>query len=222
MEPGTMKTGPTIIDNAPGAEIVVVEACGTSSRPCPNRLIGGGKWKAAIEDWVRERDINEKVRSRLGSEMVKPHQRFHIAISSCPNGCARHQVADIGIEGFLRPDFDPAGCRRCGGCAEVCPDLAINMGGGTPWFDLARCKGCLLCSRACPRGCIETGDWGARIYMGGKLGRRPRLGELVAEVGGPEEAVAVIDPIVDLYIVNAKTGERFGDWLLRRREEAVK
>ncbi len=67
--------------------------------------------------------------------------------------------------------LDPAMCRECGVCAEVCRFGAINGGGsmsvrgigsvdnaGLPKIDPVSCEGCGVCARACPHGAISMED----------------------------------------------------------------
>ncbi len=67
--------------------------------------------------------------------------------------------------------LDPAMCRECGVCAEVCRFGAINGGGSMsvrgigsvdnaslPKIDPVSCEGCGVCARACPHGAISMED----------------------------------------------------------------
>ena len=90
---------------------------------------------------------------------------------------------------------------------------------GLPWFNLDQCQGCKLCARACPRGCISLSEPSARVLVGGKLGRHPHLARPIATVDSPEQAIAVIEPVMLDYISSSRSGERFGDYWARTREE---
>ena len=58
--------------------------------------------------------------------------------------------------------------------------------------------------------------------VGGKLGRRPRLAEVVGEATDTSEAVALLDRIVNDYIDKANPGERFTDYWVRSGKEKLK
>jgi len=205
--------------NLPDVEMLIVEVCHNELSECPNPLIETGAYKDAIERWAADREISERLRSRVGEETVKFHHKFRVSISGCPNGCSRPQIADLGIVGLVRPEFDPGECESCGACAEVCPDQAIRYDGGPPWFSYDECQGCKLCQRACAKDCIELSSPSVKILAGGKLGRHPRLAESIGEAATPDEAVAIIDQIVSDFIVNSEGGERFADYWSRRGKE---
>ena len=209
-------------ENQPGVEMVVIETCHNELSDCPNPLIRTSEWKDAIEQWARENDISEKLRRLVKDNKVRYHNRLRISISGCPNSCSRPQIADIGLVGFICPEFVPTDCTSCGSCADVCPDCAIRFDGDTPWFDFKKCQGCKACSKICPAGCIYQSEPSVRIIVGGKLGRHPHLAEQIGEADNPQEAVEFIDRIVADYLENAEPGERFADyWLRCGREKAV-
>jgi dissimilatory sulfite reductase (desulfoviridin) alpha/beta subunit len=209
-------------ENQPGVEMVVVETCHNELSECPNPLINTSEWKRAIEAWVRENDISEKLRQLVKDNKVRYHNKLRISLSGCPNSCSRPQIADIGLVGFICPEFAPADCTACGSCAEVCPDNAIEFDGDAPRFDFAKCQGCKACSRVCPAECIYQSEPSVRILVGGKLGRHPHLADPVAEAADPDEAIAFISRIVTDYLDNAEPGERFADyWLRSGKEKAV-
>jgi dissimilatory sulfite reductase (desulfoviridin) alpha/beta subunit len=203
-------------DNRPGVSMVIVEACHNEMSACPNPLIQTSEWKHSLEQWARENNISERLRTKVNSDRIRYHNRFRISISGCPNSCSRPQIADIGLAGSVCPEFVPAECSSCGSCAQVCPDSAIWFDGDVPRFALAECQGCKACSSICPQECIYLSEPSVRITVGGKLGRHPHLGEIVGEATEPKGAVAIIDSIVNDYIEWAEPGERFADYWLRQ------
>jgi pyruvate ferredoxin oxidoreductase delta subunit len=60
-----------------------------------------------------------------------------------------------------RPEINVGLCKRCGICAEVCPDGAVHAidqaGQKKPLYviDYDYCKGCGLCAQECPVKCID-------------------------------------------------------------------
>jgi len=209
-------------ENQPGVKMVIVETCHNELSNCANPLIETSEWEKAIEDWARENDISEKLRGMVAGDKVRYHNKLRISISGCPNGCSRPQIADVGIVGFACPEFDPAECNSCGSCAEICPDDAIICDGGPAWYDPAKCQGCKQCCRICPKQCISLSEPAIRIMVGGKLGRHPRLAEVIGEATESAEAVAFIDRIVNDYINYAESGERFADYWPRGGKEQRK
>jgi NAD(P)H-nitrite reductase large subunit len=76
----------------------------------------------------------------------------------------------------------------------------------------------------CPNQCAETSfkdiglvgiPKGWRVYVGGSGGPNPRLADLVAKDLGTEEALALVDRVVDYYRANAKPRERIGKMIER-------
>lgn len=205
-------------ENAPGSEMVLIEACHGTLSNCPNLLIDTAAWQRAVEDWVRESEVSERLRRRVTGDRILFHHKLRIAIAGCPNGCSRPQIAEVGLVGYVRPAVSPAECTRCGACAAACPDTAIAVNGAPPVFDPATCQGCLRCRAACPVGCITLSPPGVRVLLGGKLGRHPHLAEVVDEQTDPAAVIALLDRVVGDYIANALPEERFADYRLRARE----
>jgi anaerobic sulfite reductase subunit C len=205
-------------DNEAGVPMVVVETCHADLSGCPNPVISTSRWREAVERWVDGRNVSERLRARVPGDKVLFHHKFRVSISGCPNGCSRPQIADAGLLGAIRPDVDPALCTACGACAEACPDGAITVDDGPPLFDRSRCLGCKRCHQACACGAIMLSEPAARVVLGGKLGRHPRLAADAGVVTGPDALVALLDRMVDDYIKQARPEERFADWYARREE----
>jgi NAD(P)H-nitrite reductase large subunit len=86
----------------------------------------------------------------------------------------------------------------------------------------------------CPNQCGETSfkdiglvgtAKGWRVYVGGNGGTTPRLGDVLVQRIDTDEALAMIDRIIDYYQANAKPKERMGKMIerlgLTHMEEAV-
>jgi len=76
----------------------------------------------------------------------------------------------------------------------------------------------------CPNQCMDSMmiDFGAigmpkgfKIYVGGNGGRKPRLGQLLAEELSSEQVFSLLDRVVQFYKDRAKTNERLGDFIER-------
>jgi len=200
---------------SPGAEMVVIEVCRGEVSGCPNALISTADWKKAAENWARERNVYERLRSRIKGDKVLLHHKLRVSISGCPNGCSRPQIADVGWVGFVHPTVAKETCTACGACAAACPDAAISVSDGPPEFDMTACQGCTRCRDACPAGCITLSTSGVRIMLGGKLGRHPRLAEIVGEEMAPSAVIALLDRVIRRYLECAAPEERFADFLVR-------
>jgi NAD(P)H-nitrite reductase large subunit len=76
----------------------------------------------------------------------------------------------------------------------------------------------------CTNQCGETGfkdiglvgtPKGWRVYVGGSGGAVPRIGEIIAQRLDTEEALALVDKIVEYFRANAKPNERMGRMIAR-------
>ncbi|MCB2190613.1 MAG: 4Fe-4S binding protein [Deltaproteobacteria bacterium] len=201
--------------NCPGAELVVLESCRAKLSGCPNALIDTDPWREALEDWLEANQVSERLRAKVQGDQVLFHHKLRLSLSGCPNGCSRPQIADLALVGTVSPLFEPDDCTACGACAAACPDGAIEVTEAVQW-DPVRCLGCLGCTTCCPTGAVSLGPVGARVLMGGKLGRHPHLAQEAARVQSPAQVVEIMGQAIDDYIQNAPQGERFAAWWAAR------
>lgn len=204
--------------NRPGVEMVLLESCRSELAGCPNGLLDTAPWREALEAWLRESGISERLRAKLEDDKVLYHHKIKLAMAACPNGCSRPQIAGLSLVGFVRPHCDYDACDLCGFCQEACPDQAITLGREGPIFHRQACQGCLSCGRACPSQAIGLSPARMRVFMGGKLGRHPHLAEPVGEARTPAQALEIIAPVLESYIEQGRRGERFSDWWLRSQK----
>jgi len=146
-----------------------------------------------------------------------PH-KFKIGISGCVNNCMKAEENDIGIKGWIEPQWSPAACTACGICEAVCPTKVVRIaeGDSAVAVDLSGCIGCGDCITACPTGAMGEGIRGQRICVGGKFGRRPVLGTWILGVlRTPDEVLAAVRAAVAFFREHGRPKERFGDTLQR-------
>lgn len=55
-------------------------------------------------------------------------------------------------------------CTRCGLCAEVCPDGAIEMTSDGPVWRKSKCEHCMACICRCPEQALQYGDKTEKKY----------------------------------------------------------
>ncbi|MGE4292719.1 MAG: 4Fe-4S dicluster domain-containing protein [Desulfovibrio sp.] len=196
-----------------------IEVCrGIDPGQCPHRIAASAEFAERLERVVRESGWPAFLEVRHGARLHF-HHAFRLAISGCPNGCSRPHIQDLGLIRAERPALDPVACSSCGLCAESCPDGAMTMRAmaGTngdeaelPAIDPERCLRCGHCVRVCPTGALRAAEQGWRIVAGGRLGRRPTLGRELPGLFNDEQALAILDRALRLYMERGQKGQRFG------------
>ncbi|MHB8158438.1 MAG: 4Fe-4S binding protein [Desulfocucumaceae bacterium] len=98
---------------------------------------------------------------------------------------------------------------------------AISLEEGGPRFDYLHCLNCGACTRICPSGIVEKAS-GYRLLAGGKLGRHPRLADIVAEMADEKQLFSVLEGLARLYLDQGREGERLGGLVERLGIERVR
>lgn len=145
----------------------------------------------------------------------KPHRhhKFQISVSACPNGCSRPHIADFALVRACEPTIDPALCSGCGLCIESCPDQAMAEGADCPSIDPKLCLRCGHCAKVCPEEAIRCASQGWRVFVGGRLGRHPKLATELPGLYSGVEALRILEQALHLYMHNYTRGKRFGQVL---------
>ncbi len=155
-------------------------------------------------------------------DVVLPH-KFKIAVGGCPNNCAKPDLNDLGIIGQRVPKAkkdDCRGCKKCG-MTESCPMGAITLTDGKISVDETVCNNCGRCVSKCPFKIAEDSQDLFKIYIGGKWGKRVRMGSPLSKLFTKEEALNVVEKALLLFKSKGIAGERFGETIDRIGVEAV-
>ena len=169
---------------------------------------------------------------------IFPHDlHFKIALTGCPNDCAKVRMHDFGIMGMSEPIYNKDRCVDCGACVKKCEKKSVGVL-KTVNYKVERyadrCIGCGECVLACPMGAwTRSKEKLYRLTIMGRSGKKnPRMGEdfikwvdedsIVKIIQNTYEYVAhYIDPDAPGgkehigYIVDRTGFEEFKKWALK-------
>jgi dissimilatory sulfite reductase (desulfoviridin) alpha/beta subunit len=144
-----------------------------------------------------------------------PH-KFKAGISGCPNNCSKPVENDIGVMGGVLPGWEKDKCINCKLCLNICPTQALESREDHYVLDLDKCILCGLCIRNCPVNACEAQKNGYTLYLGGTMGKKPRLGtKAKVLIESQDELLRYIRRAFDFYVNNGRKKERFGHTLDR-------
>ncbi len=146
------------------------------------------------------------------------NHKFKISFSGCPIDCARTNEMDLGFQGAVFPEWNEDPCTGCTICSSACLEGAItpHPQTGKPIFDVSKCLYCSDCIRACPTGAWQPGKIGHVVRIGGRHGRHPLNGSVIAKFITDEEVPKVIEVVLEWYKKNGegKGRVRIGEILM--------
>jgi anaerobic sulfite reductase subunit C len=137
--------------------------------------------------------------------------KFKIAVTGCPASCLKVQENDFGIMGFLEPLFIEENCVMCRQCEKACGMSAITIENGSLYLDMNKCVSCGLCIAACRKDAMQIKEQGFTVFVGGKVGKKPRMGQKLLKTDDEEVVFDVLEKTIAYYRQNALEGERLGD-----------
>ena len=137
-------------------------------------------------------------------EKMMSHSRLKVAASGCPNACSQVHIKDLGVIAYIKAELVGT-CTACGECERVCREGGVEVREFAIFNE--NCIGCGDCVRACPEKAIG-GEVRFRVLAGGKLGRHPRLAEVVADVSSIDDALRIVRAGIELAV---SEGRRFSD-----------
>lgn len=175
---------------------------------CPNALSSSKELLKSFEKILEEERITEFLKEKVKGPL-KAHHKFRVCLAECPNACSQIHITDFALHGVVRVEINPKACSLCGSCLEVCEEGVIELTEYGPKIDEERCVGCAHCVKICPEGALIEGFKGYKIYIGGKLGRHPRLASFLT-FAQPQEVLRVFKKVLTFYKNNNKKGERLG------------
>lgn len=155
-----------------------------------------------------------------------PH-KFKLSVTGCPHNCAKATENDIGVMGAILPAWRGESCTDCGLCVSICPSKAIERrtlaDGKTQYFLIEdRCINCSICTSSCPADSWTVAKKGYNLFIGGTMGKLPRLGTCLKKLLDKSELDALIEKSLRYYQKNGRKKERFGHMIDRIGEDKVK
>jgi dissimilatory sulfite reductase (desulfoviridin) alpha/beta subunit len=149
---------------------------------------------------------------------IQCNHKFKISLSGCPIDCFRTNEMDLGFQGAIEPRWDEEKCIGCRICGYACREGTItnDTETGKPNMDGSRCLYCADCIRACPTNSWEEGRKGLVVRVGGRHGRHPVHGSVIAVLLPEEKMGQVIEKVIEWYNEKGKgMGRvRIGDILM--------
>lgn len=145
-----------------------------------------------------------------------PH-KFKIAVGGCPNNCAKPDLNDVGVVGQRQPNFNLDACRGCKKCGvvAVCPMKACIVEDGKLKVDPALCNNCGRCVGNCYFNINKDYIDACKIYIGGRWGKKIRLGTALSRLFTLEEMPSVVERAMLLFRDEGIKGERFAETIER-------
>lgn len=151
-----------------------------------------------------------------------PH-KFKMGVTGCPHNCAKATENDLGVMGGILPVWRRESCIHCDLCINSCPTGAIVKVDGEYRLDESKCINCSVCTANCPTDAWVPERKGFIVWIGGTMGKIPRLGtRLTSLIESEEELYRIIEKIVAFYRANGRKRERFGHMIDRMGIERVK
>lgn len=141
--------------------------------------------------------------------------KFKVAVTGCPASCLKVQENDFGIMGSIEPQFVESNCVMCGLCEKACKVAAITITEGKLYLNRDKCILCGDCISACRKDAMELSNEGFTIFIGGKVGKRPRMGNRILKTVDEAVVFDVLENTLNYYRENAQEGERLGDVIER-------
>lgn len=160
-----------------------------------------------------------------------------VALTGCPNDCAKVRMHDFGIMGMTQPQYRAERCVSCGACEKACKRKsvgALSMVNYRIQRNHEKCIGCGECVIQCPtRAWVRSEKKYYRLTLLGRTGKKnPRLGEDFIKWADEESILKIITNTYDYvreyidlsapggkehigYIVDRTGFEEFKKWALR-------
>lgn len=139
-----------------------------------------------------------------------------------PHNCAKATENDIGIMGGIFPRWEGDKCINCDLCLNVCPTGAIFKEDNQYKLNEGKCIYCSICTSTCPTSAWVIAKKGYTIFIGGTMGKIPRLATCLKPLADKGMAHELIEKALRYYQENGRKKERFGHMIDRIGIDKVK
>jgi len=182
--------------------------------------ISSCKGTVCIYGLIDTQDLCNKLHERyFGKELPA---KFKIGIVGCPNNCVTAPINDLGFMGQRVPKVQENKCKGCTLCMHSCKADAIIKKDKIVEINYKECLNCGKCIRVCPFKAMDIEKEGVAIYLGGKFGRKYRVGNRLDNIFTVEEAEGITEKVLNYYEENGEPLERFADYVERVGIEEIK
>ena len=170
--------------------------------------------------------LSERIHEKfyIGYHGVQLPHKFKICVGGCPNNCVKPSLNDVGIVGQKVPVINLDKCRGCKKCqvAEFCPVKAPQVVDGKILLDPSVCNNCGRCDGKCPFGALKQYQYGFKVFVGGRWGKKVAHGIPLTRIFRSEEEVMdVVERAILLFRDEGIPDERFADTINRLGFEYV-
>jgi dissimilatory sulfite reductase (desulfoviridin) alpha/beta subunit len=125
--------------------------------------------------------------------------------------------------GGIIPAWEEASCSDCGLCVNICPTNAIMKDGDEYVVDLPKCINCSICTASCPTGAWKIASSGYILWIGGTMGKTPRLATRLGDLVKSEERLyELVKNTIEYYRKAGRKKERFGNTIDRVGVDSVR
>lgn len=177
---------------------------------CPGSQGGASGLRRSMDSVLEKEGLAAWI-GRMLPEPALARHAFRAAAAECPNACSQPQIKDFGVIQHSLPGKGAGVCNNCGLCVKACRENGIVINRTGPSTNLELCVRCGACVKVCPAGALRTEKKCFSVYIGGRLGRHPRLGVKVVEMTVEEGVLQALRAVVRAYIRDGRPGERFRD-----------
>jgi dissimilatory sulfite reductase (desulfoviridin) alpha/beta subunit len=193
---------------------------------CPRPQIEVADLAAELQAELERSGQADRLAEAFGDRILT-HHKLALAVSGCVNGCSEPQTKDFAVLGQARPEAVPGLCTGCRKCEQACKEGAVRAGGPKapqpdPEFDRTLCLNCGDCGKACSTGAISLTS-GYRALVGGRLGRHPRLADLLVPFTPDRaEVLRALRTVLAWAAEVGEPGERLGALIERFGLDSLK